>query len=50
MKINNLEEQEVNDIIEKENIDLSSFRIKETLNPKIFDREQQMHKEIRKIL
>ena len=46
----NLEEQEVNDIIEKENIDLSSFKIKETLNPKIFDREQQMYKEIRKRL
>ena len=28
MKINNLEEQEINDIIEKENIDLSSFKIK----------------------
>ena len=50
MKINNLEEQEVNDIIEKENIDLSSFKIKDTLNPKIFDREQEMHKEVRKRL
>ena len=50
MKINNLEEQEINDIIEKENIDLSSFKIKDTLNPKIFDREQEMHKEVRKRL
>ena len=47
MKINNLEEQEVNDIIEKENIDLSSFKIKDELNPKIFDREQQMYKDVR---
>ena len=44
MKINNLQEQEINDIIEKENIDLSSFKIKDTLNPKIFDREQEMLK------
>ena len=36
MKINNLEEQEVNDIIEKESIDLSSFQVKDNLNPKIF--------------
>ena len=50
MEINNLEEQEINDIIEKENIDLSSFKIKDTLNPKIFDREQEMHKEVRKRL
>ena len=47
MKINNLEEQEVNDIIEKENIDLSSFKIKDELNPKIFDREQQMYNDVR---
>jgi predicted nucleotidyltransferase len=47
MKINNLEEQEVNDIIEKESIDLSSFQVKDNLNPKIFDREQHMHKDVR---
>ena len=47
MKIKSLEEQEVNDIIEKENIDLSSFKIKDTLNPKIFNREQEMHKDVR---
>ena len=37
MKINRLKEQEVNDIIEKEDIDLSSFKMQETLNPKIYD-------------
>ena len=47
MKINNLKEQEVNDIIEKEDIDLSSFKIKDDLNPKIFNREHEMHKDVR---
>ena len=47
MKIKSLEEQEINDIIEKEDIDLSSFKIKDTLNPKIFNREQEMHKDVR---
>ena len=47
MKVKTIEEQEINDILEKENIDLSSFKVKDSLNPKIFDREQQMYKEIR---
>ena len=47
MKIDRLKEQDINDIIEKESVDLSSFKVRETLNPKIFDREQQMYKEIR---
>ena len=47
MKINRLKEQEVNDIIEKEDIDLSSFKMQETLNPKIFDEEQHMYPEVR---
>jgi hypothetical protein len=47
MKIKSLEEQEINDIIEKEDIDLSSFKIKDTLNPKIFNREQEMYKDVR---
>ena len=33
MEIRRIEEQEVNDILEKESIDLSSFQIRETLNP-----------------
>ena len=47
MKINRLKEQEVNDILEKESIDLSSFKIKNKLNPQIFDGEQNMYKEVR---
>ena len=47
MEIKTLEEQEVNDIIEKEDIDLSSFKVKNTLNPKIFDSEQHMYGDVR---
>ena len=47
MQINKLKEQEVNDIIEKENIDLSSFKVKDTLNPKIFDSSQHMYGDVR---
>jgi hypothetical protein len=47
MDIRRLEENEVNDIIERENIDLSSFKVKDTLNPKIFDSSQHMYSEIR---
>ena len=47
MKINRLKEQEVNDIIEKESVDLSSFKVKDTLNPKIFNKEDHMYSEVR---
>jgi len=47
MQINRLKEQEVSDIIAKENIDLSSFKAKNTLNPKIFDKSKHMYDEIR---
>ena len=47
MKINRLKEQDVNDIIEKEEIDLSSFKIRNKLNPKIFDSEQHMYGDVR---
>ena len=47
MQINKLKEQEVNDIIEKESIDLSSFKVKDTLNPKIFDSSQHMYGDVR---
>ncbi len=47
MEIKTLEEQEVNDIIEKEDIDLSSFKVKNTLNPKIFDSKQHMYGDVR---
>ena len=47
MRIHKLKEQEVGDIIEKENIDLSSFKIKEKLNPKIFNSDKQMREDVR---
>jgi len=47
MEINRLKEQEVNDILEKENIDLSSFKVKENLNPKIFDGDKHMYEDVR---
>ena len=50
MDIKKITEQEVNDIINKENIDLSSFEVRSTLNPKIFDKDQHMYEEIRRRL
>ena len=47
MKINRLKEQEVSDIIEKESVDLSSFKVKDTLNPKIFNEKDHMYPEVR---
>lgn len=48
--VKKITEQEVNDIIKKENIDLSSFEVRSTLNPKIFDKDQHMYSEIRRRL
>ena len=48
--VKKITEQEVNDIIKKENIDLSSFEVRSTLNPKIFDKGQHMYSEIRRRL
>jgi predicted nucleotidyltransferase len=50
MDIKKITEQEVSDLIKKENIDLSSFEVRSTLNPKIFDTDQHMHLEIRRRL
>ena len=47
MQINRLKEQDVNDIIEKENFDLSSFKVRDTLNPKIFDSKEHMYGDVR---
>ena len=47
MEINRLKEQEVNDILEKESIDLSTFKVKDKLNPKIFDGENHMYEDVR---
>ena len=48
MDIKRISEQEVSDIIQKEDIDLSSFEVQSTLNPKIFDKEEHMHEEVRR--
>ena len=48
MDIKKITEQEVSDIIQKENIDLSSFEVQSTLNPKIFDKEQHMYEDVRR--
>ena len=50
MDIKRISEQEVSDIIQKEDIDLSSFEVQSTLNPKIFDKEQHMHEDVRRRL
>jgi predicted nucleotidyltransferase len=50
MDIKKITEQEVNDLISKEKIDLSSFEVRSTLNPKIYDVDQHMHEEIRRRL
>jgi len=50
MKINRLKEQEVNDILEKESLDLSSFKAKDKLNPKIFDKNNHMYEDVRTTL
>jgi predicted nucleotidyltransferase len=50
MDIKRITEQEVSDIIKKENIDLSSFEVRSTLNPKIFDEDQHMHEDVRRRL
>lgn len=50
MDIKKITEQEVSDIIKKEDIDLSSFEVQSSLNPKIFDKEQHMHEDVRRRL
>jgi len=47
MRINRLKEEEISEIIDKETIDLSSFWVKDTLNPKIFDENGKMYDKIR---
>jgi hypothetical protein len=47
MNIVRLNEDEIDGLLEKENIDLSSFRTKNILNPKIFDKNNQMKPEVR---
>lgn len=47
MRINEITDQLIDEEVNPKNIDLSSFKVKDTLNPKIFDQNQKMHPEIR---
>jgi len=50
MDIRRLTEEEVNNLLEKESIDLSSFQVRSQLNPKIFDDTQHMYEDVRRRL
>jgi len=50
MDIRRLTEEEVNNLLEKESIDLSSFQVRSQLNPKIFDDTQHIHEDVRRRL
>ena len=47
MRINEITDQLIDEEVNPKNIDLSSFKVKDTLNPKIFDQNQKMHAEIK---
>ena len=47
MRINEITDQLIDEEVNPKNIDLSSFKVKDTLNPKIFDKNQKIHPEIR---
>jgi hypothetical protein len=47
MRINEITDQLIDEEVNPKNIDLSSFKVKDTLNPKIFDENQKMHPEIK---
>jgi len=47
MRITEITDQLIDEEVNPNNIDLSSFKVKNTLNPKIFDSDQKIHSEIR---
>lgn len=47
MRITEITDEIIDEAVNPENIDLSSFKVKEELNPKIFDENQKLHNEIR---
>ena len=47
MNLNRITEEEIIEAINPDDIDLSSFQYRETLNPKIFDKDQKMYSDIR---
>ena len=47
MDLDNITEEEILEVVNPDDIDLSSFKIKKELNPNIFDENQKMHSDIR---
>ena len=47
MDLDRITEEEILEAVKPEDIDLSSFKIKQELNPKIFDSDQKLHSDIR---
>ena len=47
MRITEITDELIDEEVNPKNIDLSSFKVKDTLNPKIFDQNQKMYPEIR---
>ena len=47
MRITEITDELIDEEVNPNNIDLSSFKVKDTLNPKIFDQNQKMYPEIR---
>jgi hypothetical protein len=47
MRITEITDKIIDEAVNPEDIDLSSFKVKDQLNPKIFDKNQKMHPEIK---
>ena len=47
MRITEITDGIIDEAVNPENIDLSSFKVKSELNPKIFDKNQKMHPELK---
>ena len=47
MRITEITDGIIDEAVNPENIDLSSFKVKSELNPKIFDSNQKMHPELK---
>ena len=47
MDLDNITEEEILEVVNPDDIDLSSFKIKKELNPNIFDENQKIHSDIR---
>ena len=43
MRITEITDKIIDEAVNPEDIDLSSFKVKDQLNPKIFDKNQKIH-------